>query len=79
MKGFIVIIYIQEHISDSEEIIKYSMFRWRFFEIHKVMRSFMMGFMFTNYYHYTTDSLKQSISIIKKQFTLLIYGPKKLL
>ena len=42
MKLCLVIIYIQEQLSDSEEIIKDSMFQWRLFVIQKFMRSCMI-------------------------------------
>ena len=44
MKGFLIRIYIQVHISDIEEIIKYSMLQWRLFVIKKLMILFMIGF-----------------------------------
>ena len=39
MKRFLIMVYIQEHHSDSEDIIKYSEFQLRLFVIHKLMRS----------------------------------------
>ena len=39
MKGCLFIIYKQEHLYRSEEIIKYSMFQWILFVIHKLMSS----------------------------------------
>ena len=44
MKVCIVMIYIQEHIPDNEEIIKYSMFQWRLLVIQKLMISWMILF-----------------------------------
>ena len=37
-------VYIQYHHYNSEDIIKYSQFQWRFFVIHKLMSSCMIGF-----------------------------------
>ena len=71
MKGCIVIIYIQEHITGSDKIIKYQIFLWILLMIHKLMSSYIIGFMFIIQYHYTTYALKQSISIMKKYFTLI--------
>ena len=68
MIGFLITIYIQKHHSDSEEIIKYSKFQWRLLVIHKLMKSWMIGFMFTSHNNYITDALKQSISTIKQYF-----------
>ena len=62
MEENLIIIYIQEHISDSEEIIKYSMFQWILFVIHKLMSSCIIGFMFTSHRHYTTNDLKIRIN-----------------
>ena len=45
--------------------------------IQKSMILRMIGFMFIINYRNTTYALKQSISRIKKYFTLSIYGPKK--
>ena len=61
-----MMIYIQEQLFDSEEIIKKSMFQCRFFVIHKLMSSCMIEFMFTSNYNYTMDALKNSVSIIKQ-------------
>ena len=44
MKVFILMVYIQEHHSDSEDIIKDSKFQWILFVIHKLMISRMIGF-----------------------------------
>ena len=44
MKGCLFIIYKQEHLYRSEEIIKYSMFQWILFVIHRLMISCMIGF-----------------------------------
>ena len=41
MKGFIVMIYIETHISECEG--KKSMFQWSFFVNHKLMISCMIG------------------------------------
>ena len=55
------------------------MFQWRFFVILKLMISCMIWFMLTSNYNYTTDSLKNSISIIKQYFISSIYGQNKIL
>ena len=72
-------IYIQEHIYDSEEIIKYLILQWRLFVIQKLTSSRMIGFMFIINYNYTMDALNFSISMIKQYFILSIYGQNKLL
>ena len=43
MKGCLIMVYIQEHHSDSDDIIKYSKFHLKFF-MRKLTISCMMGF-----------------------------------
>ena len=49
MKGCIIMVYIQEHHSDNEDIIKYSNSQWRLFLIHKVRISCIIGFYIYKY------------------------------
>ena len=62
-------IYIQEHLSDSEEIIKYSIF-----QMYIVCDTHINELIYDRDPHsqwnktFTKDSLKQSISIIKQYF-----------
>ena len=44
IKGCLLMIYIQEHLSDSEEIIKDSMFQWVLVVMKTSMSSCMIGF-----------------------------------
>ena len=44
MKWYLVMIYIQVHISNSEEIKKHSVFKWIFLVIHKPMSACIIWF-----------------------------------
>ena len=70
MKFDLIMIDIQENLSDSEEIIKDSIFQWILFVMNKLMISLMIVFMFTSNYQYTMDALKQSILKIKQYLIL---------
>ena len=61
MKYFIIMIYIQEHLSGSGEVINDPISQWILFVVHKLTSSCMKGFMFTGNYNYTTDTLKNPI------------------
>ena len=43
MKDFLVMVYIQEDHSESEDSVKDSNFQWMLFVIHKLLRYFVMG------------------------------------
>ena len=44
MKGCLIMVYIQEHHSESEYIIKYSKFQWGLFVIYELISSCIIGF-----------------------------------
>ena len=74
MKVCLIIIYIQVHIYQSEEINKYSMFKCRLFLVHKLMSTCMIGLYVHKSFLLYNGCLETVYINIQKYFTLLIYG-----
>ena len=77
IKGGIIVIHMQGCLSDSEGIIKYLMFKWRLFVIHKIISSCVMGF-----YDYKSLSLYngfiETFHINNQKYSALsIYGQRR--